>query len=76
MDEEKFQSYDSWECGNDCFTEVYGRYYFSEANQIKMEVDSISQSGTCQALTEIFKPAKDMVFDIVKKGEQLELIKQ
>lgn len=76
VDEEKFQSYDSWECGNDCFTEVYGRYYFSEANQIKMEVDSISQSGTCQAPTQIFKPAKDMVFDIVKKGEQLELIKQ
>ncbi|MCJ7936071.1 MAG: hypothetical protein MUW56_21195 [Chryseobacterium sp.] len=37
LDEEKFKSYDSWECGNDCFTEIHGRYYFTETNQIDME---------------------------------------
>ncbi|MCT4236825.1 hypothetical protein HZP42_10555 [Elizabethkingia anophelis] len=76
LDEEKFSSYDSWECGNDCFTKVYGKYYFMEANQIKMEVDSISTSGTCLAPTQIFKPSKEMVFDLVKEGEQLKLIRK
>ncbi|RQO40891.1 hypothetical protein DBR39_05740 [Chryseobacterium sp. KBW03] len=76
LDEEKFKSYDSWQCGNDCFTEVYGRYYFTETNQIEMEVDSVSKSGTCDAPTKIFKPSKAMSFDIVKKGEQLQLIRK
>jgi len=76
LDEEKFTSYDAWECGNDCFTEIYGRYYFTEANQIKMEVDSIGKSGTCQAPTQIFKPSKNMVFELVKAGEQLQLIRK
>jgi len=76
LDEEKFESYDSWECGNDCFTKVYGRYYFTQADQIKMEVDSIRKTGTCEAPTQTFKPAKDMAFDIVKKGKQLQLIRK
>ena len=73
LDEGKFKSYDSWECGNDCFTAIYGRYYFTEANQIKMEVDSISTSGTCLAPTQIFKPSKEMVFDLTRQGEHLQL---
>ena len=76
LDEEKFESYDSWECGNDCFTEVYGRYYFTQADQIEMEVDSIRKTGTCEAPTKTFKPAKDMAFDIVKKEKQLQLIRK
>ncbi|MDV2458622.1 hypothetical protein CMU96_16205 [Elizabethkingia anophelis] len=76
LDEEKFRSYDAWECGNDCFTEVHGRYYFTEANQIKMEVDSISKSDFCDMPTQIFKPSKEMVFDLVKDGEQLKLIRK
>ncbi|HAY3540906.1 hypothetical protein HZP95_17775 [Elizabethkingia anophelis] len=76
LDEGKFRSYDSWECGNDCFTEVHGRYYFTEASQIKMEVDSISKSDFCDAPTQIFKPSKEMVFDLVKDGEQLKLIRK
>ncbi|WP_395765115.1 hypothetical protein [Elizabethkingia anophelis] len=47
-----------------------------EANQIKMEVDSISTSGTCLAPTQIFKPSKEIVFDLVKEGEQLKLIRK
>ncbi|WP_278554921.1 hypothetical protein [Elizabethkingia bruuniana] len=76
LDEEKFRSYDAWECGNDCFTEVHGRYYFTEANQIKMEVDSISKSDFCDAPIQIFKPSKEMVFDLVKEGEQLKLTRK
>ncbi|MGJ1424120.1 hypothetical protein ACR79B_09010 [Sphingobacterium spiritivorum] len=76
LDVEKFSSYDSWECGNDCFTKVYGKYYFMEANQIKMEVDSISTSGTCLAPTQIFKPSKEIVFDLAKEGEQLKLTRK
>ncbi|MDR2231092.1 MAG: hypothetical protein LBE39_16605 [Flavobacteriaceae bacterium] len=76
LDEEKFRSYDAWECGNDCFTEVHGRYYFTEANQIKMEVDSISKSDFCDAPKQIFNPSKEMVFDLVKEGEQLKLTRK
>ncbi|OPC16491.1 hypothetical protein BAY01_01950 [Elizabethkingia miricola] len=76
LDEEKFRSYDAWECGNDCFTEVHGRYYFTEANQIKMEVDSISKSDFCDMPTQIFNPSKEMVFDLVKEGKQLKLIRK
>lgn len=76
VDEEKFESFDSWECGNDCFTEIYGRYYFVQAHQIEMEVDSIHKSGTCEASTKIFKPAKEMTFDMVEKGKQLQLIRK
>ncbi|MDN3706889.1 hypothetical protein QW060_07055 [Myroides ceti] len=76
LDEEKFKSYDSWECGNDCFTEIHGKYYFTEANQIKMVVDSISTSGTCLAPTQMFKPSKEMVFDLTREGEHLQLIRK
>lgn len=47
-----------------------------QAQQIEMEVDSICKSGTCEASTLIFKPAKNMTFDIVKKGKQLQLIRK
>ncbi|WP_228448836.1 hypothetical protein [Chryseobacterium mulctrae] len=76
LDEEKFKSYDAWQCGNDCFTEVHGRYYFTEANQIKMEVDSIRKSEFCDAPTQIFKPSKVMSFTLSKEGEKLKLIRK
>ncbi|CAH0203932.1 hypothetical protein [Chryseobacterium sp. Bi04] len=73
LDEEKFKSYDAWQCGNDCFTEIHGRYYFTEANQIKMEVDSITRSEFCNAPTQTFKPPKVMSFNLLKEGKQLKL---
>ncbi|PWN71396.1 hypothetical protein C1631_001875 [Chryseobacterium phosphatilyticum] len=76
LDGEKFKSYDAWECGNDCFTEVHGRYYFTEVHQVKMEVDSIRKWGTCDTPTQIFKPAKDMTFDIMKEKGQLKFIRK
>lgn len=76
LDEEKFKSYDAWQCGNDCFTEIHGRYYFTEANQIKMEVDSIRKSEFCDVPTQTFKPSKVMSFNLAKEGEQLKLIRK
>ncbi|TDQ73900.1 hypothetical protein CLV99_4338 [Sphingobacterium yanglingense] len=76
MADGQFKSYDSWECGNDCFTETYGRYYFTDTNEVKMELDSITRSGTCAMATEIFSPSAMMSFNIVKQGEQLELIRK
>ncbi|MDR2282503.1 MAG: hypothetical protein LBE37_04810 [Sphingobacterium sp.] len=73
LDEVQFKSSDSWECGNDCFTSVYGRYHFIDTNRVKMEVDSIAYSGTCAADTKVLKTSEAMTFDIVKRGEQLEL---
>ncbi|AZA89314.1 hypothetical protein EG343_01050 [Chryseobacterium nakagawai] len=75
-DAEHFNSYDSWQCGNDCFTGVYGKYYFTEKNQIQMEVDSIRKSEFCDVPTKIFNPSKEMVFDLVKRGVQLQLIRK
>lgn len=76
LDDEKFTTYDSWECGNDCFTTVYGRYSFTGVDQVEMQVDSIGQSGTCQSPTRIFKPSKKVVFDISKEKTQLKLTRQ
>lgn len=75
-DAENFRSFDSWQCGNDCFTGVYGKYYFTEKNQIQMEVDSIRKSEFCDTPTQIFKPSKKMSFNLVKKGSQLRLMRK
>lgn len=76
LDEEQFKSYDAWQCGNDCFTEVHGRYYFTEASQIKMEVDSIRKSEFCDGPTQTFKPSKAMFFNLSRDGERLRLIRK
>lgn len=76
LDSENFNSYDAWQCGNDCFTKIHGKYYFTEKNQIQMEIDSIGKSDFCDTPTQIFKPAKAMSFDLVKKGKQLQLIRK
>ncbi|MDN3693277.1 hypothetical protein QWZ06_13780 [Chryseobacterium tructae] len=75
-DAEHFNSYDSWECGNDCFTEICGKYYFTGKNQIQMEIDSIRKSEFCDAPTQVFKPSKNMTFDLTKEGKQLKLIRK
>ena len=75
-DEQHFVSFDSWECGNDCFTTVYGRYYLTSSSTIEMEVDSISKDGTCQTPIKILKPAKKIVFNLVKNKNELYLTKK
>lgn len=76
IDDERFKSYDIWECGNDCFTEIVGRYYFTGIDQIEMEVDRITHSGTCEVPVQVFKPSKVMSFEMVKTGDQLQLIRK
>ena len=76
VDEEKFISYDSWECGNDCFTKVHGSYAFIAKDIVEMKVDSMAKSGTCEAPTQLFKPAKTMRFDLIKEENLLKLIRK
>ncbi|WP_326983241.1 hypothetical protein VUJ46_01450 [Chryseobacterium sp. MYb264] len=71
LDEEKFTSYDSWECGNDCFTRAFGRYYFTGNQKVIMEIDSISTIGTCMAPTRIFEPSETRIFDLSREGKGL-----
>ncbi|WP_333662348.1 hypothetical protein [Chishuiella changwenlii] len=76
LDDKNFKSYDSWECGNDCFTAIFGTYYFTKSNQIQLKVDSITSSGTCMSPTQIFKPSKVITFNLSKEKTQLKLTKK
>ncbi|MFD2556068.1 hypothetical protein [Sphingobacterium tabacisoli] len=76
LDEENFISYDSWECGNDCFTKVYGKYAFIEKDRLEMKFDSISKSDFCETPTEIFRQTKKISFHLVREGSQLKLIRK
>jgi len=55
VDSVHFESaYVAW-CGNDCFTRVYGRYYFVDSLKVSFYTDSITLSGECEAPTEYTK---------------------
>ena len=43
-----FHSYYRAPCGNDCFTDVQGRYTFLTDSTIKVFVTSITKSGMCR----------------------------
>jgi len=76
FDDKNFKSYDSWECGNDCFTAIFGTYYFTKLDQIQLKIDSITSSGTCMAPTQIFKPYKVITFNLSKEKTQLKLTRK
>jgi len=62
MDSVHFVSaYQAW-CGNDCFTSVFGRYYFADTLKVSFYTDSITRSGECEAPTVYTKsrPAFDL----------------
>lgn len=40
-------SYEAW-CGNDCFTKVHGRYYFTDSLKVRFYTDTITYSGECR----------------------------
>lgn len=46
-DSTHYESYNSWECGNDCFITVNGRYAFTKSNEVSFYVDSIQQTREC-----------------------------
>jgi hypothetical protein len=54
-------AYEAW-CGNDCFTSVYGRYYFVDSLKVRFYTDSITRWGECEGPTEYIKsrPALDL----------------
>lgn len=54
-------AYEAW-CGNDCFTSVYGRYYFVDSLKVSFYTDSITRWGECKSPTEYTKsrPALDL----------------
>ncbi len=70
-----FESYDSWECGNDCFTTTYGHYDFIETDKIKIYTDSISRNGTCEQPTIHLTNKKFQVFTILKNKNKVTLTK-
>lgn len=48
VDKEHFVSnYVAW-CGNDCFTAVFGRYYFEDSSKVVFFTDSVKFSGECR----------------------------
>ena len=53
-------AYQAW-CGNDCFTSVFGRYYFIDNSKVRFYTDSITSSGECEAPTvHDSRPALDL----------------
>lgn len=58
-------AYEAW-CGNDCFTSVYGRYYFIDSLKVRFHTDSITRRGECEAPTEYIKSRPALVLYLVK----------
>ncbi|MEO6818114.1 MAG: hypothetical protein ABI204_00200 [Ginsengibacter sp.] len=75
IDQKQFTSFNSWECGNDCFTSVYGHYEFTDNDKIKLYCDSIKNYGTCEAPTEITKNRPPEEFVISKNENKIILRK-
>lgn len=67
FDTKTFSSHYSAPCGNDCFTSVYGDYYFVEQYKIKVKVTKIHRSGFCDKNSEDLN--QDMGNYILKKIE-------
>jgi len=61
-------AYVAW-CGNDCFTRVYGRYYFVDSLKVSFYTDSITRSGECEAPTEYTKSRPPLDLYLVKTPE-------
>lgn len=61
-------AYRAW-CGNDCFTTVYGRYYFADSLKVRFYTDSIARSGSCEAPTVYTKSRPAIDLYLVKTPE-------
>lgn len=70
-DNNKFKSYYSWECGNDCFTSIDGKYKFVDKSEIEFQIDSITRAGTCEAPVERFAKPKILTMKIEKYRDSL-----
>lgn len=65
-------AYEAW-CGNDCFTTVFGRYYFVDSLKVRFYTDSISRSGDCKAPTVYTKSRPALNLYLVKTAEGTQL---
>lgn len=70
-DKEKFRSYNSWECGNDCFTTIDGKYRFVDRSEIEFQIESITRTGICEAPIERFAKPRIFTMTIEKFGDSL-----
>lgn len=70
-----FNSYDSWECGNDCFTETFGHYKFVKEFEIELYTDSITRRGICNSATEFTDKLPKQIFIIQKDKNELKFTK-
>lgn len=62
VDKEHFvSSYVAW-CGNDCFTSVFGRYYFEDSARVVFYTDSITFSGGCSDRPKQTKTLPPVIF--------------
>jgi hypothetical protein len=62
VDKEHFvSSYVAW-CGNDCFTSVFGRYYFEDSSKVVFFTDSVTFSGECRDRPKQTKTGPPVVF--------------
>jgi hypothetical protein len=62
VDKEHFvSSYVAW-CGNDCFTSVFGRYYFEDSSKVVFFTDSVTFSGECSDRPKQTKTLPPVVF--------------
>jgi hypothetical protein len=62
-------------CGNDIFTDVFGKYEFFDKDKISITVDSVTYSGGWEKPTEVRKK-KDLVYLISKIDNKIILTKQ
>lgn len=68
-------AYEAW-CGNDCFTSVYGRYYFVDSLKVRFYTDSITRWGECEAPTEYVKSRPALDLYLVKGSDDSLQLKQ
>ncbi len=65
---EKFKSYSSWECRNDCFISITDVYAFIARNKIRLSTSRIERSGACEAPTEYYKDKLKSEYEILRKS--------
>lgn len=74
-DESHFTSYNSWECGNDCFTTTDGTYRFVGESKVELQIDSIRNTGICEEPVKRFSKPKKLLFQIEKSADSVILKK-
>lgn len=75
-DKEKFRSYNSWECGNDCFIAIDGKYKFIEKSEIEFQIEKISKTGICEEPPEYLSKPTIIIVKVEKSSDSLILNKK